>query len=441
MQKILPNGLILRNLSEGVETDRQRLPDFNASINTEGMSDHAQDGMRLWVRRYIDGVHPTVTLDDLFVVVDPAKDDMIVSATLLIPQTWRYAGIPLKIGQPELVATHRDYRSRGLVRALFGAVHERSAALGHDLLGITGIPHYYRQFGYTMTVDLDDHAIFHLSAVEDFPADAPPAMTLRPATPADIPTIRRWNDRLAAERLLSDDYDEASLQYDITGRVRGYYPHTEYLIMVDANGLDVGYLVVFDSLKEDYQLRCPAYVVGEETSYLAAFRPSMQALRAWAKVRYGRVPEMVYFYPGLHETVDRLIERSPSGYIAKHEYGWYLRVPDLKGFLTKIAPVLEKRLENSGAHRYTGTLDIGFGLTGIRFTFERGRLANLTDINGDHGYHAEFPWHMFLNVVFGHRTVDELSYVLPDIYADAKGAALLSILFPKQKSWLRGGLL
>lgn len=437
MQRQLPNGLLLRSLSEGVSSDRERLPDFNASINTEGESERTQEGMRHWVRNLMDG-HPTVTHDDMFVVVDPAHDDMIVSATLLIPQTWRYAGVPLKVGRPELVATHREYRGRGLVRSLFQAAHERSAALGHDILSITGIPHYYRQFGYTMAVDLDDHAVYHLSALADFAEDSPPTITLRPATVEDIPNIQRWNDRLASERLLSDSYSADDLAYEITGRVRGYYPHTEYLIITYSNGVDVGYMVVLDALREPQYIRCVSYVLGEQTSYLAAFQPSMRALRAWAQSHYGRVPEMVYFYPGLHDTLDHLIERSPAGLVSKQNYGWYLRVPNLKLFMSRIAPVLEQRLENSGAHRYSGTLDIGFGGYGMRFVFENGRLMSLHDINGENGYDAEFSWGLFLNVVFGHRSVDEIGYILPDVYASGKGAALLAILFPKQKSWLRG---
>ena len=37
-------------------------------------------------------------------------------------QTWTYGGVPFEVGRPELVATHPDYRRRGLVRAQFEAV-------------------------------------------------------------------------------------------------------------------------------------------------------------------------------------------------------------------------------------------------------------------------------------------------------------------------------
>lgn len=439
MQKQLANGLILRNLSEGISSDRERLPDFNASVNTEGMDERAQTGMRHWLRNLMDG-HSTCSPENMFVVVDPAKDDLIVSATLLIPQTWRYAGIPLKVGRPELVATHSEYRGRGLVRALFDAVHERSAALGHVLQGITGIPHFYRQFGYTMAVELDDHAFYHLSTLGEIsPEEQKVAVTLRPATVEDIPKIMRWNDQHAAQRLMSDAYSADDLRYEITGRTAGYYPRTIYLVMVDSQGVDVGYMVIIDSLREPYYMRCVAYIVGEDSSYLATFKPSMRALNTWAAGHFGHAISMVQFYPGVHETVDRIIEYSHGGSLGKNEYAWFLRVPDLVGFMGLIKPVLERRLEGSGAHLYTGELRIGFyGMKGIRFAFEGGRITDISNITGKDGYHAEFPWHLFLNVVFGHRTVEELNHILPDAYAGGRASVLLGILFPKQKSWVRG---
>ncbi len=122
---------------------------------------------------------------------------------MLIPQTWRYEEIPIAVGRPELVGTHPEYRRQGLVRALFAAVHERSAALGHQVLGITGISHFYRQFGYTMAVDLGACASFPMHVAPDPAPDYKAAFALRPATVDDIADLARWHDYMADERLVS----------------------------------------------------------------------------------------------------------------------------------------------------------------------------------------------------------------------------------------------
>jgi hypothetical protein len=59
-------------------------------------------------------------------------------------------------------------------------------------------------------------------------------------------------------------------------------------------------------------------------------------------------------------------------------------------------------------------------------------------ITGKDGYDAAFPWHMFWDVVFGHRSVDDLAAVLTDVEANGKAAVLLDALFPKKVSWLQG---
>ena len=113
MQKQLANGLILRSLSEGYASDRERLPQFYADVNSEHDNELGKEHTRILTRDLMNG-HATTTLDDIFVVVDPAQDDRIASATLLIPQTWRYEDIPLKVGRPEMVGTLPPYRGRGV---------------------------------------------------------------------------------------------------------------------------------------------------------------------------------------------------------------------------------------------------------------------------------------------------------------------------------------
>ncbi len=438
MQKELPNGLILRSLSEGHTSDFERLPDFYALVNGEGDPPHVQEGLRIWTRDLIQG-HPTVTLDDIFVVVDPARDDLIASATLLIPQTWRYAGIPFAVGRPELVATHPDYRARGLVRALFEATHDRSAALGHMVQAITGIPYFYRQFGYTMAVELENHAVVPLASMAAPPPEHKPAFTLRPATLDDIPAVLGWLEDAARGRLLSDQFSAAMVRHHIEGSTPGNMTRVALLVVVDDRAEDVGLVALSELLESPQRLRCPLFAVGDKSSYLATYGDVLQGIKQWATAKYGACPDLLIFGPGIHETLDTMIDRTPGGHTRRRDYAWYLRVPDAVSFLKHIGPVLEQRLAGSGANRYTGALRVGFyGLAGVSLSFADGRLVDVESIRGKDGYDASFPWDLFWNVVFGYRTVDEMSAILPDVWATQKGAALLEILFPKQKSFVLG---
>jgi GNAT superfamily N-acetyltransferase len=439
MQKQLADGLILRTLSEGVASDRERLPQFYAEINGEGDPEWAQAGLAVWTEDLMTG-HPTTTLDDIFVIVDPAHDDRIVSATLLIPQTWRYEEVEIPVGRPELVGTHPGYRGRGLVRTLFAAIHERSAALGHQLQTITGIPYFYRQFGYTMALDLDNGAIYPLSVSREMPADYTPTFTLRAATEDDIPDLARWHNYMACDRLVSEVRTPELWRYELSGRQKRSLRYPHYLIIVNAAGEGVGYVQLAANEHRKRHMYCVAYVVGDQASYIATFDDVIIGIKQWAETTFGFVPPMLLFDRGLHPAIYKLVDRKFGGVINTRIYKWYVRVPDPVAFFRLIQPVLERRLEGSGAHRYTGEFKIGFyDLTGIALQFEQGKMVDVKTIRGMDGYSVAFPWHLFWNVVFGDQSADELRAVLPDIEVNGgANAVLLDALFPKRMSWVEG---
>ena len=109
--------------------------------------------MGVWTRDLLSGAHPTFGVDD-FTIVEDRNSGEIVSSMSLISQTWAYEGIPFGVGRPELVGTDPSYRARGLVRAQFEVAHEWSRQRGEHMQVITGIPYFYRQFGYEMGLEL-----------------------------------------------------------------------------------------------------------------------------------------------------------------------------------------------------------------------------------------------------------------------------------------------
>jgi GNAT superfamily N-acetyltransferase len=126
------------------------------------------------------------------VVVDGQR---VVSTALLLDETLRLADVVLPAGQVELVATHRDYEGRGLVRALMDWAHDRSAAQGHLLQAMIGIPYFYRRFGYEYAVDIPRAREL---AEPPTVVGREPSPILRRAEPRDIPALTALQD--AAQR-------------------------------------------------------------------------------------------------------------------------------------------------------------------------------------------------------------------------------------------------
>ncbi len=438
MKKQLADGLILRSLSEGHASDAENLPQFYADVFGDAGDDDAHL-LPAWTRDLMSEEHPTMSLDDLWVVVDPSQAGRIVSALLLIPQQWRYENIEFGVGRVELVATHKDYRRRGLIRALMDTAHERSAASGHLLQAITGIPHYYRQFGYGFAIDHGAGSILQLVHVPKLKEGQKPSYVLRPMTVDDIPDVLRWDAAYAETCAVSHVQTEVIWRYEIDGRDPGSFFHGHPFIIVNIDGEGVGYVKLHTGQVHSH-LSLWNYVVGEKASYLETFDDVMRAIQKFGEEWYQgkEQPTRILFEAGLHPTINVLLKRMSGGTVRERVYAWFIRVPDLPAFIRHIAPVLERRLEGSGAQGYTGELRISFyDMTGLTLRFEQGKIADVTvGVMTQEKAQAAFPYDSFLNVLFGHRTVDEISYVLPEIYARRDANVLLEIFFPKKQSYV-----
>jgi len=374
-------------------------------------------------------------------VVDPAKDDLLVSATTLIPQTWQYEAISFGVGRPELVATHPDYRRRGLVRAVLDALHERSRASGHLLQVIYGIEHFYRQFGYSMALDITSALQVPLASAAPLKEGTLPRYTLRTAAEDDLPAIASWTNDYARALLISVARTHDEWRYEMFGISSGHSYHKQYFIILDTDGRGVGY-VALRSMTFSGALFVTSYVVGDDASYLDTFSDVMRELRQITldfrdAAGGGAPPHLALFQSGLHPTLDTLIKRQLGGALRDNRYAWYVRIADLPAFMRRVASVMETRLHGSGAHNWTGTLTVGlFARERLALQFERGSLsdARMEPETGEND--CDFPYQMFVNVVLGHHNVSEIRAILPDTSFNGRSEALLGILFPKGRSWI-----
>lgn len=163
----LADGLTLRE-AEPADLDR-----IGALLSERGEPDDAIDH-RLVV------TDPDAGLSSCAVVVD---GDRIVSTATLLDEEVHIGGVRLPAGQVELVATDSEYEGRGLVRALMHWAHERSAARGHVVQAMIGIPYFYRLFGYEYAIDIPQ-----VLNVNSLPTGEGTG-TLRAARPSDIPAM------------------------------------------------------------------------------------------------------------------------------------------------------------------------------------------------------------------------------------------------------------
>ena len=393
-----------------------------------------------WTYDLLSGRHPLISPGD-FALVEDTRRRTIVSATCLLTQTWEYEGIPFPIGRPEVVATAPDYRNRGLVRAIFELIHARSVAQGHMAQGITGIPYYYRQFGYEYALNLGGKRTVFFAAIPKLKQGASELFLLRDATMDDLPLLMRLYDRERARGPVSTRISADYWRWSITKQNEGSDEEWRAKLIESADNRPVGY-VLHRRRRLGSQLGIVALAVEPDVSLVAAMPSLLRGLQAVAQGLPAWRPDapaadrLLFGFGAAHPVYDAL---GDLGETYDPPYAWYVRVPDLPGFMRHIAPALERRLVDSPVAGHTGELKLNFYRGGLRLAFEGGRLTTAEDwrtqIWGPQP-DAGFPPLVFLQLLFGYRSFADLRYAYPDVWAeDNASATLLEALFPARPSW------
>jgi hypothetical protein len=431
----LGNGLILRHATPA---DTEPLIALQGYVFRNRDTDEPPYGLEGWTRDLMSGKHPTVQAGD-FTVVEDTTNGRLASSLNLISQRWAYEGIEFGVGRPEIVCTHPDYRNRGLVRAQFEVIHEWSAQRGEMVQGITGIPYYYRQFGYEMAMNLGGSHSGPKTGVPKLKEGEIEPFRVRPATEADLPFVAAMDAQAGRRSPIQCVRDAAIWRWELCGARRDNMDRMTMGVVervnADGSGTRAGCVMHPEEMGPD-SININMWEMAPGFSWLAA----MPTVLRWA-VAEGELQaaankrDLVGFALSLgenhpaHGVVRGLAPR------VNKPYAWYLRVPDLVGFLRHIGPALERRLAESVAVGHTGELRLGFYRSGVRLVFEAGCLVTVEPWapKPEDGGMAAFPHLTFLRLLFGHCSFDELDSMFADCWAETDATrVLLDALFPKK---------
>jgi hypothetical protein len=393
----------------------------------------------IWTHDMMSGRHPLVGPAD-FVVVEHAREGTLVAATCLYAQVWTYGGIDVPVGRPEAVATREEYRHRGLIRAIFAPIHERSAAAGHLAQGITGIPYYYRQFGYEYALDLEVTRSLPLAAIPRLKEGQSEPVRLRDATLDDIPTLGELYERDREYALVSTRIDASYWRWQLAGMHPEASERWRVAMIVDGAEQARGYVVTSQWAWRE-GLNVWAIGVAAGTSLVGVLPAVLRALREEAATFPRRPgtepPASVLFSMGrghpVYEALGDLLPPAP-----RRPYGWYVRVAGVPAFLGRITPVLERRLASSVVAGYSGEVKLDLYRGGLRLAFREGRLERVEEWRRGAWDRADAgcPPLVFLQLLCGYRDLDELRDMFPDVWADDTAVPLLRALFPARPSWV-----
>ena len=432
--KDLGDGLILRRATQN---DTEALVAFNSRIHADTDSEEEFEGVGFWVRDLMTRPHPTFDPAD-FTIVEDSAAEKIVSSLNLINQTWTYGGVEFGVGRPELVGTDPEYRRRGLVREQFDLIHQWSAERGHKVQTITGIPYYYRMFGYEMALTLGGGRIGYLPHTPKLKDDEQEPYLFRTAAKADIPFIMKVYQHALERNLVGCRRDAAYWQYEIDGKSPKNIQRSELRLIETADGERVGFIqhaaTIWNAI-----INLWGYELKAGISWLDVTPSVIRYLVKTGKEYAARKEkiELAGYNFGLgveHPAFQVLPGRMPR---TNNPYAWYIRVVDIPDFLFHIRPVLEQRLSNSYLVGHSGELKISFYRSAVKLTFEKGALKGVESYQPEHNEDADvlFPDLTFLRVLFGYQSFDVVENAFPDCFARTdQGRALVPVLFPQKNS-------
>jgi len=233
-------------------------------------------------------------------------------------------------------------------------------------------------------------------------------------------------------------------KYEFDGQSEKHVNRLEKRIIEDKGGESVGYLMhpFFPIMEGMEGLFAFAYELKAGVSWLAVTPSVARYLwktgKAYAKRDKRAISSFGFVLGVKHPVYEALGSKLPS---RNREYAWYVRVPDLPGFIRHVGPALEDRLAASIAAGHTGKIRINRYSSILVLNLEQGKLTGVEEETrkaSDYG-DLGFPDLTILQVIFGRSSFAELRAIFPDVYYDNEEASILfDILFPKKHSNVLG---
>jgi hypothetical protein len=412
LRKELPGGLVMRSLRDASEAGRWS--DFNGEVN------NASEGATC---RLLSTKHPGMGPDDFWMVEDEARG-RIAATICRIPWTLRLDGLELRTTMLEMVLSHPDWRGRGLVRSLIDEFNHAALEDGSDLCIIAGIPYYYRQFGYSYSVAMDERLVLDLDAPE---VEATLACA---AANMPFPELRRATGGDAG-RLVG--LREAAMSGLGLGSLRDA---NYWRFLVDDARFDVRLLFSGEATAGYLMMKA----AGDRLAVTEDGCDSPgTALRLLCRFKAEGCTELT-----VADSPVSPLATLARGLGASRRRGgqWLFRVPDLRRLLEKLGPVFEKRLSASAFAGLDAELRINLFREAFALRFEGGRLASAWALGfvdssmGADGGDLLVPVDAFVRLLLGFNTLEELYDAWPDTSAKPGSEKLFDTLFPALSSFV-----
>jgi hypothetical protein len=118
-------------------------------------------------------------------------------------------------------------------------------------------------------------------------------------------------------------------------------------------------------------------------------------------------------------------------------YAWQIRVTDYARAFQKLKPLFEERLATSNEFKHANMqLYFNFYRYTIQMTIESGTITKIQQLDTCEERNMRFNPLVFVQLLLGYRSREELETVYPDFIVRASHKPLVDVLFPRLPSYI-----
>jgi GNAT superfamily N-acetyltransferase len=417
----LPDGFEFGIVTSGADLDD--LIKFNAVV-------HGDDDPEE-IRRQIDNL-PKLDRESNFYIRNLDKGT-IVSTASAIPSVWMYESIPLTNLELGWVGTLKEYRRKGLARALYTHFEEILQRGKYHMSTIMGIPYYYRQFGYDFILPMGRKVQLRIDQIPVPKDEADKSIVFREAHHDDIPSLIRLYDEHSKKMLIHAA--RTKNLWELQERFHREFEQEFKTIVIEREGRVVGYfrLCVHGAKK----LAPQGLWLSVMESSINTFDDVLQTLQYLR----GRAAEenacRIDFVGAAINNLCR-VAQDLGGHV---DIGWkyQIRIPNIARFLDQIRPALESRLIGTMFEGMTRELAINTYEHCYLLHFVDGKIATVKDIGMQEvrEYRTfRAPPNDLVRLVLGDYDAEELRNQNIDFIVSREIKSLVETLFPKRDSFI-----
>jgi predicted N-acetyltransferase YhbS len=342
------------------------------------------------------------------------QEEMCIGCYQLDLRQMRLGDVALSVGCIGAVATHPNYRKRGVAASMMRDATEYAKHQGIALLLLHGISNFYHRYGYANVAD----AIVHQISLETIKALPTSTLTVRPADADDVDALLalyiRHHNRFVRSR-----------------EVQKHQLRQQTRLAVDSMGRACGYLILHASGDQSRAVEVAADSWQAAVALLQAHAELLErAPQPCAQLRWPLPLDGTTYYL-LAEHI-----RLTSEVVSIPNAEWMARPGSLPALIDALASQWKRRLRQQHAG-CAFTLRQAVGDSVLTLSFDGEALSVATSDEGKEKADIVLSLPIFMKLLVGYRPIDWAMHQ-PEQHIPLEWLPVLQILYPTGRLWVPG---